>query len=646
MMAIRLWDWVNWGDALFQVVELSTADSVIEHASTGERTRISTAELAAQATLSMADEASPLGEIGELARVSAAARKRAETIASAIEVGYASDISKLASDRLSLVIGRLASAGINVTGRQVYRYMRQYRLHGMTGLVDQRSTPAPRQQRTDPRLDALIEDELKAQVRASTGTRSRAIARIGWEADRQGIPLPSVRTMYRLIEELDHGRGSFGPATSRRSKAARPDRTYKHLVVSQPGEVVEIDSTPLDVLVVMPNGSTGRPELTYAIDVATSTICGTLLRQGRAKSVDVATLLLARMLMPLPRRPSWQHTVETARAILGTGQRRSETEWEQAAATMPVVVPQTLTVDRGKVFVSSTFTAALERLQISQIKANPRQGTDKPHVEGGFKRIRDGFVQFLEGYTGGRVSDRGAAPEAAVLWTLDELQALLDIWVLTHWQTEPQSGLRLPGMPKRTLSPNQMYRALSVAAPTVSVGISTDEYIALMPLEWRSIQPYGINFDSLTYDADDLHPLRGRKSGLRGAAAGRWEVRYDPYDMSRIWVRDHKAGRWITAHWTLGAKSAQPYSREILREARKAVGVESDRPLSGIDILAEVSRIQESRHGALERTSKSRSASRLPQTPLAAVPSGKESVGEEPGPESETHPLGRLRLLD
>src|ERR1700722_2048911 len=48
VMAIRLWDWVNWGDALFQVVELSTADSVIEHASTGERTRISTAELAAQ----------------------------------------------------------------------------------------------------------------------------------------------------------------------------------------------------------------------------------------------------------------------------------------------------------------------------------------------------------------------------------------------------------------------------------------------------------------------------------------------------------------------------------------------------------------------------------------------------------------------
>ncbi|KNC23561.1 hypothetical protein FF38_07072, partial [Lucilia cuprina] len=190
-------------------------------------------------------------------------------------------------------------------------------------------------------------------------------------------------------------------------------------------------------------------------------------------------------------------------------------------------------------------------------------------------------------FSGGSVADRGANPESEAVWTVDELQILLDLWVLTTWQTKPQSGLRLPDIPRRTLSPNQMYQALSVAAPQVPVGLSEADYIALMPMEWRTIQPYGINLHSLTYDSEMLHPFRGRTSGLSGAARGRWEVRYDPYNLRQIWVRDHHADRWITANWTLSTMTDQPLSREVLHAARANLASDDVRAASSIDLLKE-----------------------------------------------------------
>jgi hypothetical protein len=106
-------------------------------------------------------------------------------------------------------------------------------------------------------------------------------------------------------------------------------------------------------------------------------------------------------------------------------------------------------------------------------------------------------------------------------------------------------------MPKKDLTPNEAYAALAGVAPTTHVALGRDDYIGLLPVAWRSIQPYGINFEGLHYDSPELHPLRGVSSGLPEPARGRWEIRYDPYRLQSIFLRDHKEGRWIEAEWTL-----------------------------------------------------------------------------------------------
>lgn len=80
--------------------------------------------------------------------------------------------------------------------------------------------------------------------------------------------------------------------------------------------------------------------------------------------------------------------------------------------------PGSITVDRGKVFVGATFTAACERLQISITKAAPRIPTDKPHIERFFAAVNSGFTQFLDGYTGPNTVLRGKEPAGEARFTL------------------------------------------------------------------------------------------------------------------------------------------------------------------------------------------------------------------------------------
>ncbi len=596
-----------------------------------------------------------LSPVADLARYSPAVQAKCISIATAIDA-VDSDPANHASTRAARVQRTLQEqSGIHIGQRQIYRYLAGYRVKGVAGLADARKTRSSRGSRTDPRLIELIEAELKAQLPASTGTRSRTIARVQWEASRHDIAIPSRRTMYRLLEQLDRKRGTFGPATTRRSKAARPDRTFHPAAPSRPGELVEIDATPLDLFVQMPDGEIARPELTYAIDVATGTIGATLLHESYAKSVDIGAILLTRMLTRTSDQSWWPEAISMAERLFEPAAEPTRRILEEAAAQLPLIVPESVTVDRGKVFIGSTFAAACERLEISQTRANPRQGTDKPHVESGFKRIREGFVQYLSGYTGGTISNRGEDPRADTVWTLGEVQLLLDLWVILHWQTTPQSGLRLPGMPLRNLSPNQMYSALSVTAPHVPVSLSRDDYIALLPLTWRTVQPYGINLGGLIYDADLLHPMRGRRSGLAGEARGRWEVRYDPYNLRQVWVRDLHNERWITASWALANKTEHPFSHEVLRAAQRAI--RQSGPSTSIDILEQINRIQSQRVSRRAPATQSRRRSRrsrpavgeaAPVLELLVVPtpSRPEVSGQQELAAPAKLPTARLEILD
>ncbi len=459
-----------------------------------------------------------------------------------------------------------------VSARTVRVRRTRYAQQGLWGLVDQRAVREwEATGRADARLVAAIREALDAETNVSTGTRSRLIRRVVKSLeDTYGpgtVPLPGKTTFYRLIEVLSTGRHSFGSAVTRRQTANRPAGPFTPTLATRPGEQVQIDSTPLDVMVLLDSGLMVRADLTIAIDVATRTICAAVLRPIGTKAVD-ASLLLAKMLVPEPMRPGWSTALQMSASRLPHARLIDIDTRMELAAAKPVIVPDTIVIDGGRVFISDTFTRACERLGISVQRARPRTPTDKAIVEATFSSINTLFTQHLAGHTGSNTNRRGDRVEQHAAWTVPELQDLLDEWLIAGWQYRPHDALRDPYFPRRMMSPNDKYTSLVAAAGYLPLVLSGEDYLELLPVKWRAINDYGIRIDYRTYDTTELGSYRRQHSGI-AAKKGLWEVHYDPYDLSQVFVRTK--GGWITVPWTHRAMVTGPFADFTWEHARRLV---------------------------------------------------------------------------
>ena len=165
------------------------------------------------------------------------------------------------------------------------------------------------------------------------------------------------------------------------------------------------------------------------------------------------------------------------------------------------------------------------------------------------------------------------------------LQALLDEWIVAVWQNRPHDGLRDPLAPGRALTPNERYAALIDVAGYVPVPLSPEDYIELLPAAWRVINSYGVKIGLRTYDSGELNPYRRQHSGIE-AKNGRWEVRYDPYDISRIWIRNHHHGGWLSATWKHLRTAPAPFGEQAWNHARQLLAARGSDPATEAEIAA------------------------------------------------------------
>jgi hypothetical protein len=464
----------------------------------------------------------------------------------------------------------LAAAGRVVTASAVKQRRRRYQAGGLAAMADRRAA-----RRTPPygRADQRIVEAMRQAISEATDTATRTAPYIFWRAGQildaghgaGTVELPSRASLYRLFSALSAGKHTTGSARTRRSLAARPDGLFSGLQVSAPGEVMEIDSTPLDVMVRLDDGVEGRVELTGMVDVATRTVTAAVLKPT-AKSAD-ASVLLARTVTPEPMRPGWAKALAMSASALPHRRLSGIDARLEAAAARPVIIPDTIVIDHGKVFMSRNFRASCAYLGISLQPARKATGTGKPHIERTLGSVASLFAQFAAGYTGRSPEYRGRGGGQQAVWSLGELQELLDEWIIAAWQNRPHDGLRDPLHPGRAFTPNEKYAAMVEAAGYVPVALSADDYVELLPARWHAVNAYGIKVNRRTYDGQELNPFRQQPSGVR-EHNNRWEVHCDPYDVSRIWVRDHWNGGWITVFWTQLHRVAAPFGELAWDHAR------------------------------------------------------------------------------
>jgi putative transposase len=305
----------------------------------------------------------------------------------------------------------LSAAGRKVSVSTVGNFRRRYQAEGVLGLADRRPVrKRPQFGSVDDAVVAAMRHAIKEGEDDSTRTGTYIIWRTGEILRERGAPveLPSKATLYRLLAKLSQGTHALGTARARRSRAHGAKAPFGQWTVFAPGEVVQIDSTPLDVLVRLDDGVVGKIELTGMIDVATRTVTAAVLLRPTTKAVLLrpttkavdASVLLARTVTPELMRPGWVDALRMSRSVLPHRRLLSLDERLEHAAAKPVIVPEMIVCDHGKVFISHNFRASCRFLEIDFQPTHKASPFQKGHVEKMLDSVGTLFAQFVSGFTG------------------------------------------------------------------------------------------------------------------------------------------------------------------------------------------------------------------------------------------------------
>jgi putative transposase len=469
----------------------------------------------------------------------------------------------------------LESQGVLTSVGSLKRKRIAYMKEGLSGLIDRRKTRTESPiGRADPRIVEALCRVMAREKNSSTGTGSRIIMRLQEEVLRsypgQAIELPSSASLYRYIDILGKGKYPTGKATSRRSVEKVPKRMFGHRYRDRPGSEVQMDSSPLDMLVRDEDGNVDRPVLCIMVDVATRSIISSGIRLGANKGVDLA-VVLARCLVPKDMRPG----PDCASTGVEARDLQEEISRRRREGEMPYIVPERIVIDNGADYRSTVFVDACKHFGISVTFSAPGTPTDKPIVENTFNSINTLFAQHMPGYLGGNVSDRGLHIEKTDLLDLRTLIGLFEEWVQTSWQVRPHDSLRDPLYPDQKLSPNEMYDAMFDVAGEIAIPLTSSDYIALMPALRRAIGRRGITINHRRYDSKELNPLR-LKPSPQPRHGDRWEVRYSPYDPSAVWVKHPETGKWIECIRKDINARLRPFASDVARQSRHMVEVRAE----------------------------------------------------------------------
>lgn len=288
-------------------------------------------------------------------------------------------------DRYATKAAELRAAHHQVSAATVERKRLAWLEQGVWGLVDKRRVRGPsRHGRVDEQVVKLLRKVHKRHEKKSIGTRSRLFELLRRACVRKYKKkaeklMPSRATFYRLLDRLGIVCGK--QAAARRGDGShRPEPPFTLAMATAPGEQVQIDTTSLDMLGVDETGRIVSLELTAAIDVVSRTILAAVIRPkssgtktgsnsrrhgGRATKAVDALFLLAEMCTPQPMRPHWSLRAGAEGSDLPYAQLVEADERMEGAAARPVIIPEMIIMDNGKVFAGRAFMEACAQLGIS-----------------------------------------------------------------------------------------------------------------------------------------------------------------------------------------------------------------------------------------------------------------------------------------
>ncbi|NEV11338.1 transposase [Rhizobium sp. SEMIA 4088] len=398
-----------------------------------------------------------------------------------------------------------AAAELRVTTRQIYNLLVRYNTARTVSALLPR-TAATRRKRLPAEVEGIIRTTLREQwLVLEAPPLAPVVAEIRARCEEAGLTLPSYVTVARRIPAL------FEPEEIARKRSANPKHLLRlkprpgYIHASRPLDVCQIDHTPTDInFVEVVDGSgvfAGRPYLTIVTDVATRSILGFCLTLEKPSVLSVA-LCLAQAMCP---KEAW-----LAARNLGH-------PWPMFGR------PRLLVVDSAKEFKGHAFQRGCDDYG-TRIRYRDR---GRVHQGGVVERLLGKLNAVLATYPGssGRsVADRDRYPsERRARLSFVDLERCVALAVIDHNLQENTKTLKVPikewqrNSADLTRFDDDPQRVL----------------LSFLPGTERQLSPQGISMFALHYYAPWLGILVPQRDRLE-----KLEVRYDPRDISHVYVRD------------------------------------------------------------------------------------------------------------
>jgi putative transposase len=288
-------------------------------------------------------------------------------------------------------------------------------------------------------------------------------------------------------------------------QASKPTAAPGNFVVRHPLDVVQVDHTQADIMVVdaFYRRPIGRPWLSLAIDVATRCVVGFYVGMERPGAATVA-LLLTRV--ALPKSASLDK--------LGV-----QVEWSMHG------VPKVLHLDNAAEFKSRALRIGCSEYGI-ELMYRP---VGRPHFGGHIERLNRTLMERVHGLPGTTGSSpkgrKKRAPEKHAALTLHEFERWLALEIGQRYHNSAHRGLH-------GATPASMWNTLNGAAVTSRLPDTPEAewqfLLQFLPVARRTIQADGLTLFYIRY----WHPIFSAWRLDRRTVM----VRYHPEDLSRIFV--------------------------------------------------------------------------------------------------------------
>ena len=396
-----------------------------------------------------------------------------------------------------------ALAALGVSRRQLFTWLARYRTTGHTsGLIDRPPGRRSGRRQLDAERERIlrnaIDQHFLKQPRLKPEAIYKAAGRRCREAGLAEIARGTVLARLRDLDPLTVARKRYGA----KHALATVSPLTGTFAVENALDVMQIDHTEVDLHVVDEKfrRPIGRPWITVATDVATRMVSGFYLTLDEPSELSVA-LCMAHAVLP---KEAW------------LAERKIDAEWPVWGA------PKRVHSDNGADFKGEALRRGCEDYGIG-IDFRP---LGRAHYGGHIERLIGTLMQrvhTLPGTTYSNPRERGDyRSEAAACLTLKELEYWLTLEICVHyhggihetlgtsplvaWETAVQRGIRqwMPRDARRF-------------------------YIGFLPVKDPTFRRTGIHLERLRYWSDALPAIAKYKDKL--------VARYDPRDMSRIFVR-------------------------------------------------------------------------------------------------------------